>query len=562
MATMDSFLSSSGTYPRRLASLSKNSSLAASTKQYTAQFRRPSHESPGDAMHTAFLDDLDAEINQELSQFRKGQNWQHGTKQKKQKSSRHGLVLENVQPAEGALASADLGTYASPKRTPTSATQRAVVKAPSRPLGQSGSARPNRGHLSPLANKRFGITQNNHVHYITLLKNYYEALHPDRYQGSFANLEEHFEALLHDDVRINTAKRTYSKQDWRCILTDMVSNGVMAKNFIVRNYGDDYVTYCLTLMIAGNVSYPKSKATFKQGKCILIEPYAGVDGRNQALHTGVLEAFFRALDPAQHANAFENFEGVYNSLVHDRFTYKADKEVSNKADWTAYWQRLVEGGVLARNLAVHYSEGDVAGYSVKLDVGVTSMTMHDTATFEDGKIVAIEPLDPSALHRLAMATKPAKKSSFRSPGARAIRKQSLETDPARSPAQRPVKAAPPPYLKESKPVRGPQALPKASEQEEEVLPAKPPSAAPCLQLQQQPRPQPTAEGKGFGTLLDRVPEDRMPLGLAALKQSRTVAPRPQPTAPAPYLGAHRGAYVARTRLRVLAPSPAPREPAA
>ena len=81
MAMMDPFLGGNNAppYPRRLASLTKTSSLGASTKQYAAQFRRPNYESPGTPTHTSFLDDLDAEINQELQQFRSGKAWQHGT---------------------------------------------------------------------------------------------------------------------------------------------------------------------------------------------------------------------------------------------------------------------------------------------------------------------------------------------------------------------------------------------------------------------------------------------------------------------------------------------------
>ena len=306
-------------------------------------------------------------------------------------------------------------------------------------------------------------------------------------------------------------------------------------------HGPDFVVYCLTLMIGGNVSYLKSKATFRHGKCLLIEPCPTSDGPHHALHKRVLEAFYAALDPARHANAFATFEGVFQSLVHDRFATRTDSQALNKADWAAYWQRLVEGGVLATKLTLQYSEGDVAGYSVRLEVGGTSAVLHDQAAFEDGRIVGIDPLDPSALPRLAMAAKPP--PALRSPGARAIRRQSLDSAAPQAEAAPAARRGDPPA----------------------VLGLR---VAPTAPAPAERRDADTAQGASGGTpgalgcdaLFLGLGNDRVPMGLAALQKSRgAAAPEcPQAEAAAPFLGAHRSIYVARAQLAVRGPSPAPR----
>ena len=134
------------------------------------------------------------------------------------------MVLESIQRPDKPLGPTDLGASKDRGRVPEPSP--AIVKVPPRPLG----------HLSPLPPKSLGPPQDHSAAHIALLRDYYGALALERHCGSFANVEAHFEALLHDDVRINTGGRTYTKEDWRCILTDMVYNDVVAKHFIVQRW--------------------------------------------------------------------------------------------------------------------------------------------------------------------------------------------------------------------------------------------------------------------------------------------------------------------------------------
>jgi hypothetical protein len=172
------------------------------------------------------------------------------------------------------------------------------------------------------------------------------------------------------------------------------------------------------------------------------------DGADYKLHKDVLEAFFAALDPVRHANTFANFDPVFNAVIHDKLTVHLDSRTQTKAEWAADWQVLVEAGVLASDLKMHTSQGNVAHYSVTLRVGAASTSLHDRVTFEDAKIIAICHLDPTALHRLVLTTRNsndndagngnrqssivplARKLSIRSPGARAIEKESMEAEHA------------------------------------------------------------------------------------------------------------------------------------
>jgi hypothetical protein len=139
---------------------------------------------------------------------------------------------------------------------------------------------------------------------------------------------------------------------------------------------------------------------------------------------------------------------VFNAVIHDKLTVHLDSRTQTKEEWAAYWQVLVEAGVLASDLKMHTSQGNVAHYSVTLRVGAASTSLHDRVTFEDAKIIAICHLDPTALHRLVLTTRNSndndagngnrqssivpleRKLSIRSPGARAIEKESMEAEHA------------------------------------------------------------------------------------------------------------------------------------
>ena len=157
-------------------------------------------------------------------------------------TKRHGLVLESVQQndlfgSSHLRASQIIEDSPSVQQSATGSPRgMATIRLPSRPTGKAGAAGPLRNGLplSPAQQKGPAAARDSHAHFIALLRGYYDALHPDRHCGKFANIEEHFDALLRDDARVNTGKATHTKQEWRRISAQMVSSNVTAKNFIVR----------------------------------------------------------------------------------------------------------------------------------------------------------------------------------------------------------------------------------------------------------------------------------------------------------------------------------------
>eukprot|EP00667_Euglena_gracilis_P000802 EG_transcript_803 len=408
----DSFLTTSPTGPRRLASLNRSLDKPAFP---AAEFKRPLYESPGTPNSNAFMDDLDDEISHELQQFRTGKKWQYGVTDYKSKASRFGLVVEASPPAMG-HASNDLS--ASSKGAATAlgplgrSPQRALELAPTRlsPLRKdlvTSPISPLKETLSPLrtpAAAKPVALRDNAQHHVLLLTNYYEALAPDVHRKSFRNVEKHFEALFHDDVRVNSAKRTYNKNEWRAVLADMVSNNVHARDFIVRRYEGDHVVYCLTLLVGTTVSYPRSKATFLNGQCIKIEPSAPMEGQNYEDHKTAIQSFYGTLTPALHFNRVQRFLSVLDDLLHDGFAAHIAIGKRNKAEWRAQWEDLVTAGVMAQDPTVHYSEGHVCGYSVTLTVNGTSVVLHDRVTFREDQILRLDAVLPGAMQQLVAAS--------------------------------------------------------------------------------------------------------------------------------------------------------------
>eukprot|EP00667_Euglena_gracilis_P006501 EG_transcript_6563 len=236
-----------------------------------------------------------------------------------------------------------------------------------------------------------------------LIAKYYEALHPDRHRKDFQRMEHQFEAFFHEEARIFTSSRTFSKAEWRQILARMVENNVLARDLIIRGSDATSVTFSVALVAYGAVTYYQSKATFSGSKCIRLEPCTTSEGPSYRQHKQALQRLYRALEPASFAERMAVLGNVLHGLLHPRFAAQTPEGVLPKADWKTRLEALAAIGLSATDLTVHYSEEDFCGYSVRLAVNNEVVLTHERVEFRDGRILRLEVVEPAAYGRLTAA---------------------------------------------------------------------------------------------------------------------------------------------------------------
>eukprot|EP00667_Euglena_gracilis_P004320 EG_transcript_4346 len=240
-------------------------------------------------------------------------------------------------------------------------------------------------------------------HQLTLLTAFYEALAREVHCNSFANVEGHFEALLHEDACICLSQQALSKAQWRGALSDLIETDGEVRNFTVLKYGDDAVVHSFTLEAHGVANFLCCQASFAAGRCIRIAPCAFQQGPNHLFYRRAIGTLYGALGRGQRTNAAQRFVATLDELLHDRFTACAGSASRTKGQWQALWEDLLVAGVVADRLTVHYSEGPVCGYSVQLTVAGTTVVHHERVTFRGDQLLQLDVVAPRAWHRLLSA---------------------------------------------------------------------------------------------------------------------------------------------------------------
>eukprot|EP00668_Euglena_longa_P017620 GGOE01022044.1.p1 GENE.GGOE01022044.1~~GGOE01022044.1.p1 ORF type:complete len:735 (+),score=210.91 GGOE01022044.1:53-2206(+) len=257
--------------------------------------------------------------------------------------------------------------------------------------------------LAPLRSVKGSVPQGNHVR--EKLMAFYEALQPEKHQLNFKNVEKHFDLLMHEDVQIHLSNQTFKKAEYRAVVADMVSRNVNCRDFIVRKCDADSAVYCITTVLNGVVTYSRLQATFLNGQCIKLEVALLSEGPNYSHQKQVLQRIYRALEPTLFSDRTPLLQNILQEALHPRFTAHFSTTAYTKGQWKAEWETLSTAGVAAIDLTLHYSEGDVCGFSVKLAVGATALTVHQKATFRDGRILQLDIVEPSAMLKLLAAAR-------------------------------------------------------------------------------------------------------------------------------------------------------------
>eukprot|EP00667_Euglena_gracilis_P002851 EG_transcript_2856 len=221
----------------------------------------------------------------------------------------------------------------------------------------------------------------------------------------FINVEKEFDSLMHEDVRVHLANQTFNKAEYRAVITDMVNKNIHCQDLIFRRCDADSAVYCVTTVLNGVVTYARLQATFLGGQCIKLEASLLNEGPNYGQQKQVLQRIYRALEPTLFSDRTPLLQNILQEALHPRFTAHFAGAVYSKAQWKAEWEPLSTAGLAATDLTLHYSEGEVCGFSVKLAVGVVALPVHQKATFRDGRILQLDIVEPVALLKLFAAAR-------------------------------------------------------------------------------------------------------------------------------------------------------------
>ena len=110
-----------------------------------------------------------------------------------------------------------------------------------------------------------------------------------------------------------------------------------------------------------------------------------------------MEKFEKYLGAFDGSRGWDEIEPLFDDLFHpDVVVVTADGELG-KEEWKAMAKRLADRNAVASDLEITSEDAESAFYKVTISVeGDEPMHLTARGTFEDGRLLRVEPVDPGA----------------------------------------------------------------------------------------------------------------------------------------------------------------------